>query len=379
MIERSTIAADQITSGTKYIGLEDITSGGEIVGASAVDCGELGSNKFTFDERHLLFGKLRPYLAKIARPNFAGICSTDILPIRPGPALDRNYLCHYLRTPKLVEMATTRSVGANLPRLSPAVLETFPVPLPPIEEQQRIAAILDKADELRAKRRAALTHLDSLTQSIFLDMVRSKAAASWPIVSIGDLAAPVPGSIRTGPFGSQLLHSEFVDSGIAVLGIDNVVENRFIAGRPRYISPEKYEGLRRYTVNPGDVLISIMGTCGRVAVAPPDLPLAINTKHLCCITTDRAVVSPEFLRAALLYDASVGAQLGSQARGAVMPGLNMNVIKQTRLVLPPLAEQSNLGQQLRQVDLTRSISSTAAEKLDQLASAMATAAFEVGL
>src|SRR5207244_10135195 len=122
---------------------------------------------------------------------------------------------------------------------------------------------------------------------------------------VTELALPEPGSIRSGPFGSDLLHSEFTDDGVPVLGIDNVVTNDFVWGKRRFITPEKYDGLRRYRVYPGDVMVTIMGTVGRVAIAPSDLPECIMTKHLCTITRDRSKVESVYLWTALLCDQDV--------------------------------------------------------------------------
>src|SRR5215208_2025250 len=76
-VDRSGVDPSRIGIGTKYIGLEHITADGLTLNVPAVDPGELASTKFAFSKNHVLFGKLRPYLRKITRPPFSGICSTD--------------------------------------------------------------------------------------------------------------------------------------------------------------------------------------------------------------------------------------------------------------------------------------------------------------
>lgn len=191
-IERNGIKPDAIAAGTTYLGLEHIESGGEILAADPVSDGELASTKFQFGPEHLLYGKLRPYLAKIAMPDFDGICSTDILPVRPGPELDRKYLAYFLRQPSMVDYATARSSGANLPRLSPKALADFLIPWKPLPEQQRIAAILDQADALRRLRRQSLSGVSTLGRSVFYEMfgdpiTNTKQFATSKLASFGTL------------------------------------------------------------------------------------------------------------------------------------------------------------------------------------------------
>lgn len=188
-IERSGVDAADISDGTTYVGLDNIEAGGSFVNVSTVASGQLSSSKFIFTKHHVLYGKLRPYLAKIARPDFDGVCSTDILPILPGLEIDRDYLTHFLRLPVMVQQATSRATGANLPRISPKELVNFEIPVPPLLEQRRIATVLDQAETLRAKRREALLTLDELTQAIFLDMFGHPVSNPYgiPLTRLGEV------------------------------------------------------------------------------------------------------------------------------------------------------------------------------------------------
>lgn len=247
--------------------------------------------------------------------------------------------------------------------------------LPPLDEQRRIAAILDKADELRTKRREALAHLDTLTQSIFHSMFCA-SDPSWPKLTINDLADAQKGSIRTGPFGSQLLTSEFTDEGIAVLGIDNAVSNQFAWKERRFISPEKYETLRRYTVSPGDLLVTIMGTLGRCAVVPSDIPPAINTKHLCCISLNKALAHPEWLHSYFLRSDAARQYLKQTTKGAIMGGLNMGIIKKMPVVLPPLELQQTFATRVAAVERVKELHRKHLTELDTLFASLQHRAFK---
>jgi type I restriction enzyme S subunit len=327
---------------TQYVGLEHIASNtGELSGTTVAD-GDVQSKKYEFTDDCILYGKLRPYLNKVALATGRGLCSTDILPIRVGTLVDRRYLAHYMRSKPFVDITSSLVAGARLPRVSPKDLIGLPVPVGPPDAQQRAVRMLDAAASAAARLRSARAGLMPLATAAYRQLVGDSNPdyASWPEHTVAGLLDPaVTNAARTGPFGSALKHSEFVPAGIAVLGIDNAVQSRFAWDERRYISEEKYAGLRRYTVRPGDVIITIMGTTGRSAVVPDDIPIAISTKHLATLTVDRSRVLPELVAAAFQHDHAVSDQVRAENRGAIMDGLNLGIIKRVRLRVPPLEQQ----------------------------------------
>ena len=262
----------------------------------------------------------------------------------PRKQIDHKFLYYYLGS--IVQLLNDLGTGATFRELSGGKLKEVTVPLPPRPEQQRIVTLLDEAfvgiATAKANAEKNLQNAQELIGIGFKSITESLDPAKWPMLQVQALAASHKGAMRTGPFGSQLLHSEFVDEGIAVLGIDNAVANEFRWDRRRYITEEKYQEMGRYRVFPGDVLITIMGTCGRCAVVPDEIPLAINTKHLCCITLDREKCLPEYLHSYFLHDLTARDYLTAHAKGSIMAGLNMGIISELPVRLPSLEVQAEI-------------------------------------
>ena len=339
-IERDIVDPSAIEDGTLYVGLENIESGGRFVGVRPVDAGELLSSKFSFTQRHLLYGKLRPYLAKIARPEFDGICSTDILPVLPGPNLDRSYLAWLLLSPHMVAQASSRATGANLPRLSPNALAELKIPLPSLPEQRRIAEILDKADALRVKRREVLARLDTLTQSIFLDMFGDSATnpKGWHEVVLGAYTSKI-GSGAT-PLGGEAAYKK---DGIALIRSMNVRDGHFSQDGLAFIDDQQAARLDGVVVEPDDVLLNITGaSVARVCRAPRDVIPARVNQHVAIIRPTSGFDS-RFLEQCLLFPSMKRRLLRIAGAGATREAITKNAIERLTVIQPPRNEQDRFA------------------------------------
>ena len=360
-IERSAIQPEAISQGTAYLGLEHIESGGKILGAKPVDEGELASSKFQFNARHVLYGKLRPYLAKIACPDFSGICSTDILPILPGPNLERRFLCYFLRQPSMVDYANSRAAGANLPRLSPSALAEFEIPLPPLAEQRRIAEVLDRAEALRAKRRAALAQLESLTQSLFLDLfgdptTNPKGFPKKPLASlVRDNDTINYGVVQPG---------DDLDEGVPLVRVGDLIEGKVRHSELKRIAPSIEAAYKRSRLRGDEILVSCVGSIGVVALANESvkdfniaravarIPLAETTNRLFMA----AYLSTEFVQR----------YFTNELRTVSQPTLNIKQLSETTVVLPPIPLQREFARRVTAVEALKRAQRASLAELDAL-------------
>jgi type I restriction enzyme S subunit len=178
-----------------YLGLEGIGSGtGQFVeGELSKTPAAPQANSFRFDERHVLYGKLRPYLNKVALPTSPGKCSTEIIPLLPASQLDRQYLSYFLRSPATVRQITERSSGARMPRADMDFVLSLAISLPAIEEQHRIVDLLVRAEGIVRLRREAQRKTAELIPAIFVDMFGDPATnpKQWSVKPLGEVLAAV--------------------------------------------------------------------------------------------------------------------------------------------------------------------------------------------
>jgi type I restriction enzyme S subunit len=325
----------------------------------------------------------------IVPPKLDGMFVSDKFPTYEldRSRVDERFLRWCFRRPALWEEARGMSTGsAALSKLTlnPPKFLLLTIPLPPLAEQRRIVARIEELTALIADARALREQVAEEVEAL----VGAQTSILWDGEEIwrcvGDAVSNQKNTVRSGPFGSQLLHGEFTDAGVAAIGTRDVQANRFDLRSGWFISPGKFEQLRRYQVFPGDVLCTIVGaSIGRFCVVPADVPLAITTKHIQALTLDGSKADSSFVSLMLSFHRRCRRSLFSQVEGSAQPSLNAAKILGTALPLPPLAEQRRIVTYLdalqAQVDALKRLQAETAAELEALLPAILDRAFKGGL
>lgn len=255
------------------------------------------------------------------------------LPIKDQRVLDLNYLYWALKTIDLMGTSDRAAMGNTLNK---AKLKEIPVPLPALEEQKRIAKILDAADALRAKRRESLAQLDALLQSVFFDLFGDPLVnpKGYPVRSLSEFFINEKEGTKCGPFGSALKKSEIMAEGVPVWNMDNIGTSG-IALMPfrMWVTQEKYEALSSYSVREGDVLISRAGTVGKMCVASEGCEPSIISTNLIRLRLSEGL-SPHFFVSLMTYCKGRVGRLKTGPDGA-FTHMNTGILSNLKFPYPP--------------------------------------------
>ncbi len=293
-----------------------------------------------FDRNDVLLAKITPCFenGKCLRPGQIpteiGFGSTEFHVIRPdGERLDGLYLFYLVWNEQFRFLGEKSMSGAaGQKRVGSDFLKGFEIPLPPLPEQKRIAAILDKADAIRRKRQQAIQLADDFLRAVFLDMFGDPVTNSkgWEVRALSNLIDE-----SRGVSYGVVQRGEQADEGIPLVRISDIATNEF---RPEDVvkcSKSISDQYRRTILHGGELLISIRGTVGRVAEVP-SMAAGWNISREVAVIPILSGVSSSFLKW-LLLSSPIQRSLAGQIKGVAQSGINLVDLRKLPVICPPAA------------------------------------------
>ena len=322
-----------------YVGLANIASDtGKIV--DVLPTNKPNCVSFHFSNRHILFSKLRPYLNKVALPNFEGICSTEAIPLMPKPSLaNREYLAFFIRRSQVVEELMRDSIGSRQPRARMKKLFDIPVPLPPLAEQERIAGLLarqmtavEKARKAAEEKLAAARLLPSaLLRDAFACGQNETFPASWRWTKLSDICS------LAGEYGSNTRAIRF--DRVRYVRITDIDDSGNLA-EDKKSSPASVE--EKYFLQRGDLLFARSGSVGRSYIHNEESGQFQFAGYLIRYRPDEKFAIPRYLfyvtKTRLWFDWIV-----KQSKTATLANINAKQFSAFTFPLPPLTEQKRIA------------------------------------
>jgi len=339
---------------------------------------------YTFFQRgDVLSAKITPCMqnGKAARTDSMlhefGFGSTEFHVLRPGKEVAASYLFHMIWSKRYREAAESSFTGTGGQLRVPAeFFSRFIIPLPPLAEQQRIAAVLDQAEALRAKRRAALAKLDTLPQAIFVEMFGDSGEnpKSWPVCSVGDYVAEFQ--------GGKSIEAETGEGAVTrnrVLKVSAVTGMKFLPHESKPV-PDSYEPPREHYVRSGDLLFSranttqLVGAVAYVEDAPPNLLLPDKLWRF--VWRQPILVDPHFVWS-LFQTPSLRFELGRRATGTSgsMKNISQEKVFGISTILPPLGLQRQFTERVAVIERLKAAHRSALTGLDTLFASLQHRAF----
>jgi type I restriction enzyme S subunit len=327
----------------------------------------------------VLVAKITPCFenGKIAQARLThrfGFGSTEFHVVRPRAGrADSRYLLHFLRQQNIRVAGERRMTGsAGQRRVPEKFLAELEIGIPPLSEQRRIAEVLDRAEALRAKRRAALTQLDTLTQSIFLDLFGDPVTnpKGWKIEELGSFAERI-----TKGESPKWQGFEYQDDGALFVTSENVRLGAIDLSAPKFVPLEFNSKLSRSELRLGDLLVNLVGaSIGRSCIFPGyDRPANIN-QAVAVVTIDKSRLDHVFLSGLLVSERGQQLLLNNRVEGA-RANISLTDLRELRVPVPPVPLQHEFARRIAAVDKLKSAHRASLAKLDALFASLQHRAF----
>ncbi|MFI2753748.1 restriction endonuclease subunit S [Cellulomonas sp. P22] len=357
--------------GEPWLSITDMNQGSDIATTrEQITATGAAKGKRVFPGTVLLSFKLSIGKVGIARVPLFTNEAIAALPIKDPARLDSGYLVRALAAVDWRGRSNRAAMGVVLNK---AKLQTIPIPLPPIEEQRRIAAILDQADAIRTKRRQVLAHLDALTQSTFHALFGDPTGGDWELAPLGEVVERIDNGASPNCEARPARPDEW-----GVLKLGAVTYGTFRAGENKaYLG--QLGGMSLNEVRPGDVLMTRKNTrelVGAVAVVDDVRPRLLLPDLIFRLELDRARVDPRYFQAMMMSERVRAAVRGlSSGSAASMPNISKARLRTLTIGLPPIRLQRQFDSRVAAINAQRALIGHARAADDELFASLQSRAF----
>lgn len=333
-------------SGLPIVGLEHLTP--EEITLTAWN--EDSENTFTkvFHKGDVLFGRRRAYLKKAAVAPFDGICSGDITVIEAIPEhILPELLPFIIQNDALFDFAVEKSAGSLSPRVKWEHLRNYEFELPDMDKQRELAELLWAMDATKKSYQELIAATDELVKSQFMEQFG---------MGNGYHREPLASNVEEmfiGPFGSALKNNCFVapDEGFCMVYEQKHAIQKTMDVETRYVDEKKYKELKRFTVYPGDIIVSCRGTIGEVFQIPDNAPMGIMHPSIMKIRLKEEAYDKTFF--VFLLTEYMRDHI-SQANGTgVKMAVTATTLGKEAFIKPPLPIQKEWNRFVRQSDKSK--------------------------
>lgn len=323
----------------------------------------------------ILVSTVRPNLNGVARvpANLDGAtASTGFCVLRPKTVkLDASYLFHWVRSSAFVDDMVRKATGASYPAVSDKIIGQSEIPLPPLDEQKRIAAILDQADELRRKRQRALDRLNQLGQAIFHEMFGDSTSnpKGWKEDSLGSI-------VRKGDkinYG-VVQPGDDVEDGVPLIRVGDLLKPFIDPSKTKRISTEVEANYKRSRLAGDEILIGCVGSIGTVALAHAGLKGANIARAVARVPVNSELAEREFV-AEMIRSPLVQRYFAAETRTVAQPTLNISLIVSAPIFVPPLQLQKEFVARISALRSALAGNGKSSVSLDELFSSLQHRAF----
>ena len=282
------------------------------------------------------------------------ITAVDCTICRPDESIvSKEYLCYFMRSNSYYMKLLGNVTGTTRKRISRKNLENVKLDVPSKENQKEVVKQLDCLSKVIDLRNKELQLFDNLIKARFVEMFGDpiQNPKGWDMPLIEEVVANEKNALKAGPFGSALKKEYYVTSGYKIYGQEQVISGDCTFG-DYYIDEERYKSLENCAVQAGDVLISLVGTYGKLLIMPEVFEPGIINPRLMKITFDKEKINPYYFKF-FFQSESLKRALSENTHGGTMDILNLGIVRKIAMPLPPLKLQNEFADFVKQVDKSK--------------------------